>query len=853
MPLPQPTIPLQNQCAIIYNDVLYAYQSNAFQSLDLKEGGAWSKLSTGVSTNGSTCVQGSIDGKAALIVVGGSGPSDYKGIQHYDLTSKQWNTDTPADAVTKNRLQHGSAYLQATNDILVYAGSQDGTTNPSTQTFLISTKAPYIVQAFESSAPPVINPLLIEYNTSHALLLGGDPNNKQLWTFGPEQGWQPMNRTSLPSGLKDSSLVQATILDGSDGSKLLEIFDLSATPNQISTLLLSNATSSSPTNQRRSPSTPEHRAAQSRKRDTTLAGRPAYNSTLAPQDSRTGFSLAQDSKSGLVVAAGGSQQAPVAIFNQTSNQWVDPDTFFGVEPSATPSSSSPTSSSTNTMPPASSSAIAAANSHVRDKSLTILGGVLGGVFGAALLLVLILFLLRYHRKRREQLMQQRRSDYALHSKNEPMDFTDIGADFMKEAGGSTTMLPGAHQYQNHQRNRSAQSDRSVDPRTLDRGMTASSESKRALLHRKDNSIGSTKSFWSRGTKSPDNGRGAPQISGPILGPGLAHNISVSKPNFLSPNDPRTEPRTTAGWSRYFTNNNSKEALPPGEIRVPQSTRPDVYSRPQTYLSESQTQSDYTTSRVASSHPHESAEVAPLSFHPSHVPSQISDRGITSPNASRTDGLGIAITHGPSPERDRDIEPTTPTTLDGSVSNMTEEDEDLHNHISHLSPGESSGHDSWDPLGTSSGDQRESTWTDDRPFSSAVRPSSSKIYAHPGQRVQIPDFPMPSSARNSAAPSPKVRSPNTEIQNPFDQRGMRNVMSKDLARTDSGRQRPVEAPRTGVQRVAPGYGRGDVRVFPRSQQNTNIRARGGSQTEDMSWLNLGTSAEKGNHHNLYFPG
>ena len=856
MPLPQPPVPLQHQCAIIHNDTLYAYQPNAFQSLDLKEGGTWSQLPTGVSTNGSICVEGTVDGKAALIVVGGSGPSDYKGLQHYDLTSSQWKSDMTADGVAENRLRHGAAFLQETSEVLVYAGSQDGTTNPSTQTFLISTQSPYAVQAFESSAPPVTNPLLIPYNTTHALLLGGDPNNKQLWTFGPDQGWQQMNSSSLQSGLKDSSLVQATIMDGSDGSKLLEIFDLSATPNQISTVLLSNATSSSTSNKPRSYDTSVHHPAKRRKRETSLASRPAYNSTLAPRQSRAGYSLAQDPQSGLVVAAGGNQQIPVAIFNQTGNQWVDPDKFFGVtpSPSATPSSSSsPAASSTYTVPPASSSAVAAANSQVRNRSLTILGGVLGGVFGAALLLVLILFLLRYCRKRRERKQQQRRSDYVLSHKNEPMDFTDIGADFMKEAGGSTTMLPATHQYQNHQRNKSAQSDRSVDPRTLDRGMTASSESKRALLHVKDNSAGSGKSFWSRGTKSPENTRAAPQISAPILGPGLASNIGASKPSFLSPSDPRTEPRTEAGWSRYFTHNNSKEALPLGGMRAPQQAQQNPDDRPQTYLSDSQGQSDYTSSRVASSHPHESAEVAPLSFSTSHIPPQISDRGITSPNASRPDGLGLAITQGPSPERDRDIEPGTPTTLNGSVSNMTEEDDDFHNQISHLSHGESSGHDSWDPIGNSSSDQRESTWTDDRPFSSAVRSANSKIYPHPGQRVQIPDFPMPNSARNSAAPSPKVRSPNAEIQNPFDQRGLRNVISKDLARTGSGRQRPVEEPRTGTQRVLPGYGQSEARSFPRPHDQMGARGRGGSQTEDMSWLTLGTSADQGNHHDLYFPG
>lgn len=858
MPLPQPPVPLRDHCTIIYNNTLYAYQPNAFQSLDLKQGGTWSQLSMGVSTNGSTCVQGPVDGKASLIVVGGSGPSDYKGLQHYDLTAKQWNSITPADAVGRDRLRHGSTFLQQTSEILMYGGSQDGNTNPSTETFLISTKSPYAVQAFESSAPPVTNPLLLPYNTTHALLLGGDPTNKALYTFGPESGWQRLDGTSLQSGLKDSRQVQATILTGNDGGKLLEIFDLSATPNQISTVLLSNGSSSTkPTSRRRTVGVPFHHQTKRQNGDTSLASRPTYNNTLAPQDPRIGFSLAQDSQDGLVVAAGGNQQIPVAIFNQTGNQWVDPNKFFGTEPrsSATPSSStSPTASSTYTVPPASSSAVAAANNQVRNKSLTILGGVLGGVFGAALLLVAILFLLRHCRRRRESRERQRSSDYALEHKNEPMDFTDIGADFMQEAGGSTTMLPSTQQYQNHQRNKSAHSDRSVDPRTLDRGMTASSESKRALLHMKDNSAGSGKSFWSRGTKSPENTRFPPQISAPMLGPPLAKNIDAAKPSFLSPNDPRTEPRTDAGWSRYFTNDNPNEVLPVGGITVPQQAQQYADNRPQTYFTDSRAQSEYTSSRVASSHPHESAEVEPLSFHPSQAPPLISNRGITSPDTSRADGLGLALTQGPSPERERDLDPATPTTLHGSVSNMTEEDDEVFNRhqASLISHGESSGHDSWDPISTSSSDRRESTWTEDRPFSSAVRSTNSKIYPHPGQRVRIPDFPMPSSARNSAAPSPKARTPNTEIQNPFDQRGLRNVISKDLVRTGSGRQRPVEAPRIGTQRVLPGSTETETQHFPRPRDQTTHRTRGGSQTEDMSWLNLGTSGDHGNHNDFYFP-
>ena len=857
MPLPQPPVPLQDQCTVIYDNTLYAYQANAFQSLDLKEGGTWSQLSTGVSTNGSTCVQGCVDGQDSLIIVGGSGPSDYKGLQHYDFAAKQWHTIMPADAVASQRLRQGATFLQQTSEILMYGGSQDGNINPSTETFVMSTKSPYAVRAYESTAPPVTNPLLLQYNTTHALLLGGDPTNKALYLFGPDQGWQRINGTSLQSGLKDSHQVQATLLTGNDGGKLLELFDMSTTPNGISTIMLSNTNSSSTSaSRRRSLTLPVYRSVK-RQSDTSLSSRPTYNDTLAPQDSRTGFSLAQDSQSGLVVAAGGNQQVPVAIFNQTGNSWVDPNKFFGNEPTPSPTpsaSATPAASSTYSTPPASSSAIAAANTQVRNKSLTILGGVLGGVFGAALLLVVILFLLRYFRKKRQRRETQRRSDYALEHKNEPMDFTDIGADFMKEAGGSTTMLPATHQFQNHQRNRSALSDRSVDPRTLDRGMTASSESKRALLHVKNNSAGSGKTFWSRGTKSPDDTRSPPQISAPILGPPLATNIGAVKPSFLTTNDPRVEPRSDAGWSRYFSNENPREVIPLGGIRVPQQPQQYAENRPQTYLSDSQAQSDYTSSRVASSHPHESAEVEPLSFHNSQAPPPIADRGMTFPDVSRADGLGLALTHGPSPERERDIEPATPTTLNGSVSNLTEDDDEIfHRQAAHVSHGESSGHDSWDPIGTSSSDPRESTWTEDRPFSGPARPSSSKIYAHPGQRVQIPDFPMPSSARNSAAPSPKVRSPNNEIQNPFDQRGLRNVISKDLARTGSGRQRAVEAPRTGLQRVIPGSSQGGAQAFPRPREQTGNRARGGSQTEDMSWLNLGTSAEQGNHNDFYFPG
>ena len=859
MSLPEPPITLDYPCTAVHDGKLYAYQSNAFQVLDLKEGGKWSKVPSGVPVDGATCVQGSVNGKSAFIVVGGSTSTpNYKGMQHFDFDAKRWTTDWPVDGVAVNRQHHGAAFLQQSSTVLLYAGSQDNASLPSTQTFLIHTKPPYEVEAFESSAPPVIYPLILSYNESHALMLGGDSNNKRLSLFSPQSGWQDMG-VALKSGLKGSSKVQASIWTGSDGGKILEIFDMSVSPNQISTVLLKNATSTGKSHKmaRSCFSTSRH-PTRKRKRDTTLADRPAYNSTGAPQVDRDGFSLASDPNTGLLFATGGNKQSPLAIFNQTSNEWVNTSGFFGDEPSNTPtatSSSSPSSSAspTSTLPPSATSAPPAANKHVRDRSLTILGGVLGGVFGAAILLVLILVLLKLYKRRRDRMRERRKAEYDMDAKPDPLDFSDIGAKFMAQSGGLSPSPDPAHR-----RNKSDRSDRSIDPKAIDRNMTASSESRRALLHAKADSAGSGRSFWNRGKPSPE--KMPPQISAPILGPPFARP-------FLPPESPRSEQREQSGWSRYFANNNSKEML----STFPQPQQAQVVDpRPETYFSNSQSQSDYASSRIASSHPHESAEVEPLSFHPTHPPPTTA--GITSPYASRSD-LGLAITQGPSPERDRAQNGSTPST---PVSNLSESAE-IHNY-SH----ESEGHDSWSPIAASG--ERNSNWTDER-TSSEIH--NSRIYAHPGERVVIPNFPMPNSARNSAAPSPKVRSPTTERSDPMSQQplqqqssnsGLRNVLSKDLVRTKSGRLQATSDIRTGTQRVIPGVAPpssalgshayaststartqnmlqqqegANFQVFPRPREQRGPRTRGGSQTEDMSWLNLGTSAEQ-RERDIYFP-
>ena len=804
MTIPTPPVPLQNQCSIIYNDILYTYQFNAFQSLSLKNGGTWTQLPMGVPTNGSACVQGAVNGQDSFIVLGGStSAQNYQGMQYYSFGNNTWHSETPLTPVAENRLGHGAVYLNASSSILMYAGFQDNSYAPSSQTFVIQTAPPYNIQAFESDATPVMDPLMIPWNTTHALMLGGDPTNTKLFTFGPQEGWQQLN-VSLPSPLKDSSKVQATLMDGSDGSKVLELFDMSVSPNQLSTLLLQNATNPATSKRSRSYSPFRHHPSRRRKRDTTLVDRPAYNNTLAPQDTRVGFSLAEDPVTGLVVAVGGNDQAPLAIFNQTGNQWIDPNQFFGNEPgpNASPSSpSSPHTTTTNSPAASTSAAAAASDKAVRNKSLTILGAVLGGVFGVAILLILVLVLLRQCRNRRERKRARQESSYALDDKAE-MDFADVGADYMKESGAY-------EERSNHRRKASDKSDASTRVRAMDRSGAASSQSKRALLHVKGDSTGSGKSFWSRGTKSPE--KSPPFISAPIMG--AAPPIMVASPaRVVGSPDPRTEQRTDTGWSTYFTNNNTDSSQ--------QSNDQD--GRPNTYLSNSQSQSDYTTS----THPHASAEVEPLSFRESQNPSIYpANARVMAPAGFPRPGLGLAVSQGVSPTRD--IGPPSPATL---VSDMEEDEYAHHSH--------SDGQDSWTPVAASS--ERESQGTDPR-----VSSVYSANYPHPGERVRIPNFPTVPSSQRPSANNSLVGLPTSAAND--SNRGLRNIASKDFVRTPSGRERAV--PPAGTGRL-PDYGTSQVRTFPRKKEDLGPRGRRRSQTEDMSWLNLGTSAEQSNNHLRY---
>lgn len=562
MVLPQPPVALKDHCSVIYNNTLYTFQPDAFQSLELRPGGQWLPLPMGISTSGSACVQGSPNGEESLFIVGGianSSAPHWSGLQQYLFKERKWKQLAPQDTSAKNRTGHSAAYLNSNSSILIYAGSQDNRF-PSSQTFKISTIYPYSVRAYTTVAPPLIQPLILPLNASHALMLGGVPQNKNLYTFNSDGGWQPFP-TNLTEDLKNSSDVQAAITNGSNGSPLLEFFDMSASPNGIWTQTLEQAGAHG-------------------KRE----NRPAYNSTLVSHTSRTGFSLTQD-PAGLVVISGGASNDSdyLCLFNQTGNEWIDPAQFFEVkseDPSPTPTTSSSAPSLTPSSLPSSPSAPTHEN---HSHPMTILGATLGAVFGLLALLIIILLLLRYIRRRQAS---KSGGDYRLNDKHE-MDFADRGVDFMREAGGSFTTNS------NHQRTGSGQTATSLAIMSGS-ARDGSQQSKRGFLHKAGDSSGSAKSFFSR-TKSP-------------LAPSI-HPVNPrdhSTPVTASP-EPRTEPRTDVGWSTYWENNSGTNLaqLPPGNARRESASRPTTHA--------SNSQSDYESSRITSSNVHESAEVQPLSI------------------------------------------------------------------------------------------------------------------------------------------------------------------------------------------------------------------------------------------------
>lgn len=429
---PKPKVALNNICSAIYNNTLYTYSADAFQSLSLEKGSQWKTLKQGEGVSGAACVSSS----TAFFVVGGTGGSaDYQGLQRYTYETGTWDSIAPVVPVTLNRTDHGAVYLAGSNSIVVYAGSQLGDTNPSTQTFSISATEPYSVLAYENEgAPPTSKPILLRWSDQQAAMVGGSATNTQVMLFTVGAGWSNSGAT-LASPLKTGTEQwQAVLVDGDDGSKNLITFDMSVSPNVANRTVLIDehgapVTKASAITSR----SDEHRRSgqdKVRRQKTALTQEnwPTYNSTYASTAIRSNFAAAQ-SDDGQVVLSGGNEDDVLCIFNAKTNSWVNAtalleddtqkvlsvstsssssssttptstiasDTLFAtLNPSATPETTAATSASTHSSTTSSSSSGLGTNG--------ILGVVLGSIGGALVLLILLYCQIR-KRKRTQDFIQ----------------------------------------------------------------------------------------------------------------------------------------------------------------------------------------------------------------------------------------------------------------------------------------------------------------------------------------------------------------------------------------------------------------------------------------------------------------
>ncbi|KAI9728673.1 MAG: hypothetical protein M1828_002779 [Chrysothrix sp. TS-e1954] len=535
MSVPKPTVALQDQCSVIADDTLYVYSPSAFQALPLKKKAKWSQLPNGVSVTGAVCTLGLENGPGsgdALWVVGGSSnksTSQYPGLQRYSFTKKSWKTISPLTKVTQNRRNHGAAFLKSSGSILLYGGSQDSTSQRSIQTFVIQTTSPFNVVSYTAQNTPALSPLLLSWNDTAAITLGGD-SSKDIYMFNENNatsGWTPYG-TTLSTKLKSSTDQQATLIKGSDGSKVLELYDMSSSPNVVSGIVLQDADGNpAQTGQIIGQTSGGSGRRLKRKRALSLDNWPSYDNTNAPAFKRSGFSIAQNPDSGLVAMVGGNDQHPLSLFNEEKNSWVDNSKFFGnsqsvVAQATHASTSSATSSATSTPTPPPPVAD-------HPKTSVILGATLGSICGLILILVILLLILRYRRRR-----NRRAAAAAEDNEKRRLSFADRGDPFSMEEDKSAK-----------------RNSRNLTPGAI---AAANNKSKAGHMRRSD-SKGSDSSTRQLVPKHDPLGRPGYNMEMTGLGPGVPPVPTIVSPDGTSKSSNSTTfalPKRSSGWSRYFS-------------------------------------------------------------------------------------------------------------------------------------------------------------------------------------------------------------------------------------------------------------------------------------------------------------
>ncbi|QSZ35140.1 hypothetical protein DSL72_008005 [Monilinia vaccinii-corymbosi] len=433
MALPKPKYPLDDSCSILYNNTLYTYNSEAFQSLSLVQGAEWTQLPQGEPVTGGVCVKATpISGQDALYVVGGksrNAASSYPGLQRYSFHNGKWETIITTVKVAQNRLWHSAVYLNGSDSILMYAGSQDGLQDPSSQTFTIAASPPYDVLSFKSTAPPAIQPILLPWSSHSAIFIGGTSTNTDVMEFDPATSWVNTN-ISLASPMYSTSAIKAVVVTGDDESKNLYTFDMTVAPNSVNRTVLVDGTGKPVKGAKAivSVSTTGKQAFKRKGGSLTVADWPAYNGTLAPTSTRTSYSVAMGA-AGQVVISGGNKDDVLCIFEAKQNSWVNATSMLvksTTQKVIPPSPSSPSSSTTSSPIPTGTGNFTVVSNASADKAanpvpVKVLGAVLGSIIGAALLLIGVLVLLRWQRKKRE-IKNAHANEYPL--EKDGLEFSD---------------------------------------------------------------------------------------------------------------------------------------------------------------------------------------------------------------------------------------------------------------------------------------------------------------------------------------------------------------------------------------------------------------------------------------------
>ncbi|KAG9249513.1 pre-mRNA splicing factor CLF1 [Emericellopsis atlantica] len=738
---PEPPSSLDNSCSVIHDNTLYVYTPEAFLSIRLEEGAEWEELSYGESVEGATCVGASPPDPdaAGFWVVGGVGGST--GLQKYTFSSGEWSSPSPRDDVVKDRQHHSSVYIKANDEILVFAGTRDGSASATLETFSIDASEPYGVSSHDpNGAPNAVRPYLLSWTDADALMVGGGAENTKVFLFNPTAGWRDFGASLADPLTKDATQVGAALAHGSDGSQNLYLFDMSESPNKVTRAVLQDGSGTPILN---SPTLFE-RSLETRQDDNAW---PSYNDTLAPETTRQNFGMAQGSD-GMIVFTGGNDQEPLGMFNGLENKWMNATGLLveeeikaqSLSSSSTGTSTTSTSISTSTESSFMSTTMSTATSTSTDISSTlsetaaatttdaaadgsndqdsddgglgtgvVLGITLGSIFAFLVILALALFCLRRrklkHHKAAGTTGGDGDQDRSIMPEKNPAMFTDIPQ--------KPPPSPGHFRGHNPQGSADSYSSMAIlmgrmnQPKgSARKGSNESGRHSVASLHKH------FKSTISKPIPQDD--------SNPILGD---ERNGTSDPDAMEPQSRNRNlvptnadgTRRSSGWNRYWSGGSSLQILGFGGKR-------------NTSASDQSSQYSQSSGQNPSRTTQDSATVPPLNF-----------GGMTAMNRVNS-GSPVVTGHGHKLPFGEGI----PVKIERPSSRAS-------------SGGYSSGipesvNEAWDPTGS---DAREKSWGHDRApssvynsgfnFGTALAPSDAKRPSPPSGVSQQPQLSMASKS------------------------------------------------------------------------------------------------------------